>query len=93
MGLLKDCHTNNPFLRYLGTCNDAKLVLNKCFRAEVRPDQTSAPRSPRLLTPSSSLPSQCPTLQRIERGKINLDLARAKRSELEKKWKDIELEA
>ncbi|KAL8279693.1 hypothetical protein RQP46_008006 [Phenoliferia psychrophenolica] len=64
MDLLKDCHSSNPFMRYLGTCNDAKLTLNKCFRAE-----------------------------RIERGQINLAEARAKRSELEKKWKDIELEA
>ncbi|KAK4702593.1 hypothetical protein P7C70_g3632, partial [Phenoliferia sp. Uapishka_3] len=89
MGILKDCHAENPLMRYLGVCNDKKLVLNKCFRAEVRPshcqrEQNALPTA--LLVPS-------PDLQRIERGKKNMEEARAKRGELEKKWKEIEQES
>lgn len=94
MGLLKDCHSNNPFMRYLGTCNDTKLVLNKCFRAEVRPAALALSDRPGFLTPSSTLArSPCApdrTEQRIQRGKANLDAARAKRTDLEKAWKEID---
>ncbi|KAM0753724.1 UPF0287-domain-containing protein [Meredithblackwellia eburnea MCA 4105] len=34
MRALKDCHSENSIMRYLGTCNDAKEALNRCFRQE-----------------------------------------------------------
>lgn len=32
---LQACHEKNPYLKYLGLCNDEKVALNKCLRAEV----------------------------------------------------------
>ncbi|KAI5480492.1 cytochrome c oxidase biogenesis protein Cmc1-like protein [Pseudohyphozyma bogoriensis] len=34
MRALKDCHANNPYLKFFGLCNDEKHNLNMCFRAE-----------------------------------------------------------
>lgn len=36
MKAIKDCHTNNPYLKFLGVCNDQKTALNMCLRQEVR---------------------------------------------------------
>ena len=33
---LKRCHKEHPVGRLLGTCNDAKAALDRCFRAEAR---------------------------------------------------------
>lgn len=35
MRAIKDCHTNNPYLKFLGVCNDKKTALNLCLRGEV----------------------------------------------------------
>ncbi|GAA5902895.1 hypothetical protein JCM5296_006325 [Sporobolomyces johnsonii] len=31
---LKECHDTNPYLKFLGFCNDEKVALNQCLRAE-----------------------------------------------------------
>ncbi|CEQ42343.1 hypothetical protein JCM21900_002366 [Sporobolomyces salmonicolor] len=31
---LKDCHDRNPYLKFLGLCNDEKHALNMCLRTE-----------------------------------------------------------
>mmetsp|Transcript_20102 Transcript_20102/g.35730 ORF Transcript_20102/g.35730 Transcript_20102/m.35730 type:complete len:85 (-) Transcript_20102:294-548(-) len=31
---LTECHESNPFAKYMGACNDAKVALDQCFRAE-----------------------------------------------------------
>ena len=31
---LESCHITNPYLKFLGACNDAKADLDKCFRRE-----------------------------------------------------------
>ncbi|GAA6059833.1 hypothetical protein JCM10212_003745 [Sporobolomyces blumeae] len=31
---MKECHERNPYLKFLGLCNDEKIALNKCLRAE-----------------------------------------------------------
>lgn len=28
------CHEDNPYMKYLGACNDLKVDLDKCFRDE-----------------------------------------------------------
>lgn len=28
------CHEQNPKMKFFGTCNDAKVALDHCFRAE-----------------------------------------------------------
>jgi COX assembly protein 2 len=35
MQAIKDCHANNPYLKFLGVCNDEKTALNMCLRGEV----------------------------------------------------------
>lgn len=31
---LSSCHTNNPFKKFLGACNDAKAALDRCLADE-----------------------------------------------------------
>ena len=31
---MESCHTNNPYLKFFGECNDAKAALDMCFREE-----------------------------------------------------------
>ena len=31
---LLDCHKNNPWRKFIGECNDIKVQLDQCFRAE-----------------------------------------------------------
>ncbi|ORY88989.1 cytochrome c oxidase biogenesis protein Cmc1-like protein [Leucosporidium creatinivorum] len=64
MKAIKDCHTINPYLKFLGVCNDQKTALNMCLRKE-----------------------------RQGRAVGNLEKAKAKRKEVEEKWKTIETEA
>jgi len=33
---LQNCHLEHGYLRFVGYCNQQKLDLTKCFRAEVR---------------------------------------------------------
>ena len=34
VNLLLACHKENPFKKYFGACNDQKLALDTCFKAE-----------------------------------------------------------
>jgi COX assembly protein 2 len=34
MRALKDCHSENGYMKFLGVCNDAKHALNLCLRGE-----------------------------------------------------------
>jgi hypothetical protein len=31
---LKACHTANPYAKFWGECNDAKALMDRCFREE-----------------------------------------------------------
>jgi COX assembly protein 2 len=31
---LIDCHEDNPWGKFFGSCNDAKVLLDQCFREE-----------------------------------------------------------
>ena len=31
---LVECHEQNPYGKFIGSCNDAKAALDACFRAE-----------------------------------------------------------
>lgn len=33
---LESCHAGNPYAKFWGVCNDHKLALDRCFKAEVR---------------------------------------------------------
>ena len=33
---LEGCHQSNPYAKFWGVCNDHKLALDRCFKAEVR---------------------------------------------------------
>lgn len=32
--MLKDCHNDHPFRKFLGHCNDADLAMRKCLKVE-----------------------------------------------------------
>lgn len=76
---LQNCHTEHGYLRFVGYCNQEKLDLTKCFRAEVR----------KLDDPISL------TRQRIERQDANRAKAKAKRERakaLEAEWRRLDPE-
>ncbi|GBG29975.1 COX assembly mitochondrial protein 2 [Hondaea fermentalgiana] len=31
---LRKCHEDNPYMKFLGSCNEPKAALDQCFRAE-----------------------------------------------------------
>jgi len=31
----KECHNNNPYLKFTGVCNDIKFAMDKCLKAEL----------------------------------------------------------
>lgn len=95
MKAIKECHTNNPYLKFLGVCNDQKTALNMCLRKEVRSSYScsfsrsfASRRESSPLTFSSAADGQ----QRQGRAVGNHEKAKAKRKEVEEKWKLIEAE-
>lgn len=82
---ITECHAKNPYLKFFGVCNDQKTALNACLRKEV---------SRRLLLACRSCGSSLPHIvhQRVGRAVDNLEKAKAKRREVEEKWKAIEEE-
>lgn len=87
MKAIKDCHLNNPYLKFFGVCNDQKTALNMCLRKEVRRFSLAsfAPQGRNLTIDLA--------LQRQGKAVGNLEKAKAKRKEVEEKWKAIEEEA
>jgi len=31
----KECHKNNPYLKFTGVCNEIKFAMDKCLKAEL----------------------------------------------------------
>lgn len=87
MNQLKACHDSYPWLKFVGMCNSEKGALNACLRKEV-------PLAPLVPTQANSQADPHRLLaQRLERTSKNAQLAKDKRKEIERRWKEIEQES